>query len=125
MRKNTCSCGKPIEDSRKGQRYCKDCHAKYMRENRKRHSELNPEAKKKVICRSYANVYLRRRKIKKQPCVICGDENSQMHHKDYNKPLDITWLCRDDHLSLHKNIGPIAPGLNKKVDFSTFKYYFK
>ena len=81
--------------------YCRACHAKYMREYRPRHSALSDEQRAKANCRSYANVYLSRGSISKQPCVTCGSPESQMHHDDYSKPLDITWLCRPCHLALH------------------------
>jgi len=41
-------------------------------------------------------------KIKKEPCKICGDINSQAHHSDYNKPLDIIWLCDQHHRQIHR-----------------------
>lgn len=104
-RKTTCSkCNNQIEDSRKGQRYCKSCHAANMRKNRPKHSELKPEARKKANTRAYSKEYLKRGFIVKQPCVVCGDENSQMHHDDYDKPLDVIWVCRKHHLELHKNL---------------------
>lgn len=100
-RKNTCSgCGNLIEESRKGQRYCMACHAANMRLNRPVHSKLKPLARLKANCRAYANVYLKRGKIKKKSCEICGNE-AQMHHNDYSKPLEITWLCREHHIQFH------------------------
>lgn len=84
--------------------WCRACHAKYMRENRKTYKELTPEQKKKDNARSYVNVYLRRGKIVRLPCIKCGDVNSEMHHEDYDKPLDIMWLCRSCHLEHHKNV---------------------
>lgn len=48
-----------------------------------------------------AKVYLKRGKIAKQPCVRCGSSESQMHHEDYSKPLEVTWLCRPCHLQVH------------------------
>lgn len=46
-----------------------------------------------------------------EPCEVCGifgkDENGirrvDAHHCDYNKPLDITWLCKKHHIEWHKN----------------------
>lgn len=46
---------------------------------------------------------LRDGKLTKQPCLICGDPNSQKHHEDYSKPLDVIWLCPKHHAELHKN----------------------
>lgn len=76
-----------------------------MRAWRRTHP-LTPEQRRRDNCRSYANVYLRRGKIQRGPCVDCGVEpdefgDVEMHHADYSKPLEITWLCRDCHLDRH------------------------
>lgn len=65
---------------------------------------LNIEQRKKMNARSYAHVYVKRGKLKKEPCKICGNLDSQIHHPNYDKPIDIIWLCRKHHLELHKNI---------------------
>lgn len=41
--------------------------------------------------------------LKKQRCVFCGNQRSQMHHPDYAKPLEVIWLCRSHHLYIHRN----------------------
>lgn len=56
-----------------------------------------------MICRSYANVYKRRGKLTQEPCSECGSPDSQMHHHDYTKPLEVEWLCRKCHLKRHKD----------------------
>lgn len=68
-----------------------------MREWRKSHP-LNPEQRKKDNARSYAGVYKRRGNLKKMPCERCASDDSQMHHENYDQPLNVTWLC---HLELH------------------------
>jgi len=40
--------------------------------------------------------------VKKKPCVICGDTNSQAHHQDYSKPYDVIWLCALHHKQIGK-----------------------
>jgi hypothetical protein len=82
------------------QSYCTRCHAAYMREWRKTH-RLVGEARLKSNCRSYTNVYINRGIIKKAPCARCGNVESQAHHGDYSKPLEVIWLCRSCHLKLH------------------------
>jgi hypothetical protein len=92
-------CGGPQD--RQGQRYCRACHAAYMRENRPAYSELSPEERAKGNARSMARVYQRRGKIVPQPCEQCGAP-AQKHHDDYSRPLDVRWLCRKHHMELHR-----------------------
>lgn len=38
----------------------------------------------------------------KKPCEVCGKINGvDAHHDDYNKPLDVRWLCRLHHMQHH------------------------
>ncbi len=98
--KTTCSkCGN--ENDRHGQRYCKACHAAYMREHRTPYGDLSDEQKKKVKARSHANVYKRRGKLDAQYCFVCAGTDAEMHHEDYGRPTDVLWLCRSCHLSCH------------------------
>jgi len=104
--KNTCSKCDELND-RPGQRYCKSCHAEYMRKNRPTYSELTEEQRKKSICRSYSKILVRRGKLIKQPCK-CGDEDTEVHHHDYDKPKEVEWLCRACHLELHRKLTEAA-----------------
>jgi len=90
-------CGGP--NDRTPQRYCLECHAAWMRERRPKHSKLNPIAKRKANARSYANAYKNLGLLVPR---ISGDD-VQMHHPDYNLPLEVKWLTRDEHLALHRN----------------------
>lgn len=40
----------------------------------------------------------------KLPCEVCGEKKSEGHHEDYNKPLEVIWLCREHHIELHKEL---------------------
>ena len=71
-----------------------------MREWHPKYINLNPDAKMKAIARSIAGVYLRRGKITRKPCRICGAD-AEMHHQDYTKPLDVDWFCRTHHIETH------------------------
>lgn len=36
------------------------------------------------------------------PCEILNcTERPQMHHDDYDQPLNVRWFCRKHHLELH------------------------
>jgi hypothetical protein len=44
-------------------------------------------------------------KIIKEPCAMCGsNENIEIHHIDYSKPMLITFLCRNCHMIIHGRI---------------------
>ena len=84
-------------------RYCRECHNAYMREWRKTHP-LEGESKKKDLIRHKTKMRVRRGKLLKIPCEICGDPCVEAHHEDYDRPYDIHWLCFKHHRELHKKI---------------------
>lgn len=43
---------------------------------------------------------LRSGKLTKQPCWVCG-EKAVAHHPDYDRPLDVVWLCQPHHKQAH------------------------
>jgi hypothetical protein len=66
---------------------------KYARNYRKN----NPEAYK---AHTYLNNAVRDKRIEKKPCCVCGNVDSQAHHEDYSKPLDVIWVCSQHHHDL-------------------------
>lgn len=88
------------ENDRPAQRYCLDCHAAYMRDWRKTHP-LFGGARMRDSARSYAKEYRKRDHLQKEPCRVCGDANTEMHHPDHELPLMVVWLCRRCHLAWH------------------------
>ena len=56
--------------------------------------------------------------LKRMPCEICGLEPSEGHHRDYDHPLEVVWLCRSHHKLEHGKNGPgeNRNGLSKKYD---------
>lgn len=55
----------------------------------------------KNSARQKARTAVRLGNLKKQPCEKCGTEKAQMHHDDYDKPLDVRWLCAKCHRAHH------------------------
>ena len=111
-----------------GRYYCKACRAAQMRDWRAEQkvlllATLTPcrtcggqrESLAKIDCRAcrkagervngiaraYANVYQGRGHLVAKPCEKCGSADSQKHHPDYSKPLDVIWLCRPCHVAVH------------------------
>lgn len=65
----------------------------------KKQREKHPE---KYAANMAVSNAVRDGKLKKQPCEICGSkERVEGHHPDYEKPLDVQWLCFIHHRALH------------------------
>lgn len=62
----------------------------YMRNYRKK----NPQIYKAYTAVSNA---LRDKRLFKLPCCVCGNLDSQAHHEDYSKPLEVIWVCIKHH----------------------------
>lgn len=76
----------------------------YLRIQRsiKKYREEKPEEYKlKHVARDRLNRALQRGDIKKKKCEQCGNKDSNAHHEDYNKPLDVIWLCGLCHGKAH------------------------
>jgi hypothetical protein len=84
-------------------------HREYYLKNKKRKYEQsrrwvldNPQ---KTLAHRQTYNAIQKGFLVKQSCEICGSTlNIEAHHPDYNKPLNIIWLCRDCHKLLHKTI---------------------
>lgn len=131
-----CGAEKPLSDFYKHPKMadghvnkCKECNKKDVRENRKdkvdyyraydreRGSRQDPSYNKeyrerypkKYAAHTLVNNSVRDGKLIPQVCEVCGNINSVAHHDDYDKPLDVRWLCQAHHVQWHKEHGE---GLN-------------
>ncbi|SIT56247.1 hypothetical protein BQ8794_270074 [Mesorhizobium prunaredense] len=43
--------------------------------------------------------------IEKEPCGVCGAHEVDGHHHDYDRPMDVRWLCRLHHRGVHRKGG--------------------
>jgi hypothetical protein len=75
-------------------------HEQMLQHQRARYAN-DHEYRKKQLARITAYNALKVGKIIRQNCSKCGSEESQMHHSDYLKPLEIEWLCRPCHILEH------------------------
>ena len=72
---------------------------KYKREYRK-----DSDEKIKNKCRDKTAWLIKKGEIKREPCKICKDINSEAHHVDYSNPFIVTWLCNKHHHEEHRNL---------------------
>lgn len=61
------------------------------------------ERLKRRKAREKLNHYLRDKKISRPTCEFC-QKKAHAHHDDYDKPLDVRWLCVKHHFEHHKKI---------------------
>lgn len=123
-----CQTEKPLEEfyrnrSRpQGRSYwCKDCCKLYERlpHRKGRHTKWRNSPKGKLKTKQYSQEHYQGEKpkqkarsaihrlikmgiVKRMPCEICGDGNSQGHHPNYSKPLEVMWLCQSHHYDLDR-----------------------
>ena len=95
------------EKSRRTNRNWRLKHSKeesYIAKKRKDAKEYNKRiiGKYKNNSRNKLRYYISVGKIIKKPCELCGDKNSQGHHPDHSKPLDVVWLCPRHHGIVHR-----------------------
>jgi len=67
----------------------------------KRASDWRSRNPEKYKAHSTLNNSVRDGKIMRKPCQVCGDKKSHAHHHDYQKPLDVEWLCAKHHQRKH------------------------
>lgn len=108
---------------------CKECNKNDVTSNRNKHIErirAYDRARGKIPERVKANTEINRawraedkrrqlghiavaRAIRngslvRLPCIRCGEAKSLAHHEDYDKPLDVMWLCQPCHKQRHKEL---------------------
>ena len=113
-----CKCGKPKENPKEA--YCRLCHNESKRllrlKNKQDPEWVKQETEKNIArfrdnqleklkrdCRFETRRLIGKGLIKILPCEVCGEENAQAHHDDYNDPMNVRWLCSWHHAEHHKN----------------------
>lgn len=68
-------------------------------EDLQRYRAENP---KKYAAHTTLNNAVRDGKIIPKPCEVCGHVDAVAHHDDYDKPLEVRWLCQVHHVQWHR-----------------------
>jgi hypothetical protein len=63
-----------------------------------RWNKANPVAR---YAHSQVAQALKRGELTREPCFVCGDPNSEAHHRFHELPLAVTWLCRLHYRRFH------------------------
>mgnify|MGYP001283846317 CR=1 FL=1 len=80
-------------------------NSSYRRRHRKECNESLARRRKQVPGMMKAHNAVARALAKgsltKEPCSVCRNPRSHAHHEDYNKPLEVVWLCALHHKLHH------------------------
>lgn len=100
--------GKPVSGSKMPREYHANYEASYntnpvvrLRKSRLAKKYREGPNRHKHEARWKVSRALKGGRLKKLPCEVCGNPESQAHHDDYNRPLDVRWLCRQHHANIH------------------------
>lgn len=70
---------------------------KLNRADRNRRYRNSPEGKIKRKARKMVWTAISNGTLVRLPCQVCGNPDTQAHHADYSKPLEVTFLCNEHH----------------------------
>jgi len=86
----------------KGEKLKEEARAAYQRRREYYLSyQANPERRFIRAARRKVATEIEAGRLTREPCVVCGEKQSEAHHDDYDKPLNIVWLCRRHHMDHH------------------------
>ena len=68
---------------------------------RQRKEFRDPSIKVRQNTRRKTSDLIKKGKLKRKPCVVCGDKNVLPHHEDYNNPFQVIWICEKHHKEYH------------------------
>lgn len=110
------------EEYQRNKEYLREYNKRYLRAwyaknpDKKRKTDKNlskymkdyledPTNRKKYLARQTLNNRIREGAIKRGVCEMRKCRlTGHGHHDDYNKPLEVRWLCRQHHEDLHHNM---------------------
>jgi hypothetical protein len=69
---------------------------------------MNPDARYEKQLTAYKTYWaaIRDGRLIRKACQICGNLKAEGHHDDYDRPLEVQWLCKSHHGKLHATLQP-------------------
>ena len=64
----------------------------------------DPEFNKRKKARNAISIRLKRGTLQRGSCEVCGVTKTEAHHVDYDRPLDVRWLCTTHHRQTHEGM---------------------
>lgn len=95
------------ERERKGKQHFRDAYNEWYQNNKEHKREYvakrRKEDQKKIKAQNKLNKAVQYGRVTKpEKCERCNQvADLDGHHHDYNKPLDVIWLCRSCHMKEH------------------------
>jgi hypothetical protein len=85
------------------QKYEETKKGKLVAESYRKRKHQTPEGKARMAAKNAVRYALKKGKIVKMPCLICGEEKTEAHHPSYawDMRLCVTWLCSQHHNEIH------------------------
>lgn len=71
---------------------------------REHYDEVREKRLKRTRAHSEVNKAIAEGRLQRKPCKICGELETEGHHTDYDKPLNVVWLCREHHTKAHMKL---------------------
>lgn len=113
--------------------WCKECYKENNKTKKRREYNSKWLKDSKYFEREFPKKRLRAKQLvqnavnqgvlEREPCFVCGDEKVEGHHNDYDKPLEVIWLCQKHHREGHRQaiVSKFAP---KNVELLTVDNLF-
>jgi membrane-associated HD superfamily phosphohydrolase len=62
------------------------------------------EDKRRAKAHNAVSQAIKKGKLVRQSCERCEAKKTEAHHEDYDKPLEVMWLCTPCHKQRHKEL---------------------
>jgi hypothetical protein len=71
-------------------------------QKRATHKRYSESHKVEISARGKVQHALKSGALVRGRCEVCGSYETQAHHEDYTKPLEVRWLCSLHHGEMHR-----------------------